>query len=297
MPNFSELTDQVISHLHAETSTGPRLLTLQADMTTVAATVMLSGDIATARGIIEIDDELIYIDGADPSTFAGTIPLWGRGYQGSPVTEHLLGSRVTVGPRFPRHIVKRRINDSIRAVYPHLFAVGVDLTQTSTLGVESYPLPIEADQLISVMWYDDNYTNEWIDTRHYRVDMGINDDDPAGRTITFLRGVPGGVALKFVYRRRPEILVNNTDDFRDITGLPEGADELVALRTTALMITGPELAGKQVTHVEQSDRAAYVQAGASTAASRYMYGLYEQRLQAARDALLDRYRIRGRRGY
>jgi hypothetical protein len=94
-----------------------------------------------AKGIIEIDDELMWINSFDTQTYTlNAIPGFGRGYGGTTPSPHSQNAMVTLTPTFPRVNVKKAINDTINSLYPKLFAVS-STTFTFNAAQVAYPLP------------------------------------------------------------------------------------------------------------------------------------------------------------
>ena len=54
------------------------------------------------KGVIEIDEELLWIDSFDRVSNTATVAPYGRGYLGTTAAEHALDTKVTISPTFPR---------------------------------------------------------------------------------------------------------------------------------------------------------------------------------------------------
>ena len=76
------------------------------------------------KGVIEIDDEMMWVDTYDRQANTITIAPYGRGYNNSTAASHAANVKVVITPTYPRNAVKRAINDTINAVYPKVFATG-----------------------------------------------------------------------------------------------------------------------------------------------------------------------------
>ena len=67
-----------------------------------------------AKGIIEIDDELIWINSFDRTNLTLNVaPGFGRGYQGTTPSPHAENAQVVMTPTFPRTTIKRYV----RSIY------------------------------------------------------------------------------------------------------------------------------------------------------------------------------------
>jgi len=108
-----------------------------AGLTTTSLSIEVGSTDNLAKGLIEIDDELIWVDSFNKTNNtlnvmgAPTNPI-GRGFQGTTASPHARYAQVTLAPTFPKVSIKKAINDTINSYYPKLWAVGV-LTQWQTL--------------------------------------------------------------------------------------------------------------------------------------------------------------------
>ncbi len=121
MPTFKEMVDEVALNLQGFTLRQDRSTHLTAAVTSTATSMTLSSADNVAKGIIQIDDELIWVDSYDKNTGVITIPPYGRGYLGTTKSSHTSGTQVIIKPTYPRNNIKKAINDTIRAVGDTLF--------------------------------------------------------------------------------------------------------------------------------------------------------------------------------
>ncbi len=104
------------------------------------------------KGVIEIDDELIWIDTFDKANNNLTVaPGFGRGFQGTTAAPHAQYAQVTLAPTFPRVSIKKAINDTINSYYPKLWAVSYT-TFTFNASQTTYALPDDAEQILFMSW-------------------------------------------------------------------------------------------------------------------------------------------------
>ena len=155
---------------------------------TATSFVVADGSVLT-RGLIEIDDELIWVDSFDRTTNTATIPTYGRGFRDTVATVHSAGSRVTISPSFPRSVVRRNINLAIDGVYPDLFGTYYT-TFNFQAAVTTYPLPQEAIDILGCSWQTIGPSKEWLPVRHYRVDRMANPSTwNTGKTLSIREGI------------------------------------------------------------------------------------------------------------
>jgi hypothetical protein len=103
MPTFKEMVDEVALNLQGFTLRQDRSTHLTANVTSTATSMTLASADNVAKGIIQIDDELIWVDSYNKSTGVITIPPYGRGYLGTTKSSHTSGTQVIVKPTYPRN--------------------------------------------------------------------------------------------------------------------------------------------------------------------------------------------------
>jgi len=169
MSTFSQMVDQTLMHLHGYTTVQDIATYLTADLSASATTLTINDTTAISRGVVEIGDELIWVDNVNTTTGAITVPPYGRGYRGTTAVAHSTGDRVVSSPLFPRKIVTDTINEAIRSVYPELFAVG-ETTINYQPSINTYSLPEGALDIIQISWQTTGPSKEWLPIRRMRVD-------------------------------------------------------------------------------------------------------------------------------
>lgn len=179
------------------------------------------------KGIIEIDDEMMWVDAYDRQANTITIAPFGRGYNGTTAAAHAVNAKVTITPTYPRHAVKRALNDTVNAVYPKVFAVGS--TAVSFLASRTtYPVPQEAIQILSMAWQSVGPTKEWLPIRQWRWDpLAYASAFPTGRSVSIYDNILPGRTMNIIYAHLPVPMTNNADDFETTTGLPSSMKDVV----------------------------------------------------------------------
>ncbi len=83
MATFNEMVNEVKTNLQGYTLKQDRLTYLNAAITSVSTSMVVGSASNLAKGTIEIDDELIWIDNfSTASNTLNVAPGFGRGYQG-----------------------------------------------------------------------------------------------------------------------------------------------------------------------------------------------------------------------
>ena len=278
MTLFSDLIDETALALTGYTSRQDQATFLTADLSATATTFTVADGTVLTRGIVEIDEELIWVDSFDRTTNTATIPPYGRGFRDTTPVPHTAGTRVTITPSFPRAMIRKDINEAIDAIYPDLF--GVYYTTFPFIAARTtYQLPQEAIDALAVSWQTIGPSLEWLPVRHYRIDRTAN---PlawnSGKTISISDGIIPGRTVQVVYTKKPSQLQNDNDDFT-LTGLPESCREVIILgaayRSAAYIDMGRIPAITAEADAQQQSNPV----GSATNMSRYFYQMYQQRLQ------------------
>ena len=278
MTLFSDLIDETALALTGYTSRQDQATFLTADLSATATTFTVADGTVLTRGIVEIDEELIWVDSFDRTTNTATIPPYGRGFRDTTPVPHTAGTRVTITPSFPRAMIRKDINEAIDAIYPDLF--GVYYTTFPFIAARTtYQLPQEAIDALAVSWQTIGPSLEWLPVRHYRIDRTAN---PlawnSGKTISISDGIIPGRTVQVVYTKKPSQLQNDNDDFT-MTGLPDSCREVIILgaayRSAAYIDMGRIPAITAEADAQQQSNPV----GSATNMSRYFYQMYQQRLQ------------------
>lgn len=250
---------------------------INASVTTIAV-----GDASGfSRGLVEIDDELIYVTSVDRSANTLTVAPFGRGFRGSVAATHAANAMVTYNPLYPRAAVQRAINETIDSCYPTLFTV----TATSFLyiaGQYSYAIPAGATAILGLTWHN-NYTNEDIPIRRWKF-------DPYLSTVSIYDLPNPGATVNVSYRGKPPRLVNTTDVFDTTTGLPVSCEDVIRFGAAWRMLPYLEANNSSIITAETS----LSRQGATNASqlSRLLQQQYGLRLQEEGMKLSQQYPIR-----
>jgi hypothetical protein len=261
---------------------------LTADISTTTSTIAAPTIFSVAdaqrlgAGIVEIDDELLWVDTVDRVSNTATVSPYGRGFSGSTAATHTAGSKVTISPTFPKHVVKRAIQDTIRAMGSSMFAVKQTSFTFSSTAINTYELDNKNIQNILTMhWQDIGSSREWIRIKRWDLDS-FPDVDTWGsgaQTVTIGDRIVSGRKVKVVYTTVPTTLsTSSTDSFTTQTGLPESCKDVVILGASYRLIAylDPARTGAQSPQADETDNTRTF--GSATNAYRQLFALYNQRL-------------------
>lgn len=294
MATFGQMTDEVARKLAGFTLRQDRQTHLTQSLSTTGTTIHLGSANNISTGIIQIDDELIYIDSYDRNANTANVPPYGRGYNGTQVSTHQSGSRVVISPTFPNIDIKNAINDTILATGDALYATGTT-TFAFSPAVSTYALPNNVERILSVSYQTTGPTKEWLPVRGWRHDAMANVTTWGTRnTITLYSGVEPGRNVQIWYKCSPNTLENPTDDFGVVTGLPDSTKDVMILgasyRLASYVDPGRLTFGSA--EADQQGQVAGRAYGAGTNAAKYLLALYQQRLNEEIAKLNDRNPIR-----
>jgi hypothetical protein len=272
------MTDQTLLYLYGFTTLQDQATYLASGATASGTTLNIADATAITRGILEIEDELIWADSVDTQALTITVPPYGRGYRGTTATAHNAGVRVVSSPLFPRSLVKQAINQTIQSVFPDLFAIG-ETTFTFNPAVSTYSLPAGALDVLQVAWQTIGPSREWMPIRRYRVDKhAATSAFASGVSISLYDAIVPGRTIKVVYTKQPTVLANTTDEFTTVTGLPASTEDVIRLGAAYRMVPffdSPHLSGMSA----EADFAANMRpVGGAAQLGRYLLQVYQVRL-------------------
>ena len=293
MATFNEMVNEVKTNLQGYTLKQDRLTYLNAAITSVSTSMIVGSSSNLAKGTIEIDDELIWIDNfTAASNTLNVAPGFGRGYQGSTPTSHSQYAQVTLSPSFPRISIKKAINDTINSLYPRLWAVD-SYTFTFNASQTTYALPDDLEAILYVSWQTTGSSKEWLPVNRWRADGMANlATFNSTNTINIYENIQPGRTVQVYYTTTPDTLDNNSDDFADVTGLPASSQDVVTLGAAYKLLSFIDSGRISLTSAESDLADSKIPSGAGANNSRYIYALYQQRLNEEALKLQDKYPIR-----
>lgn len=278
MTLFSELIDETSLSLTGYTNRQDQATFLTSPMAATDLTFVVADGTVLTRGLVEIDEELIWVDSFDRTTNTATIPAYGRGFRDTTAAVHTAGTRVTITPSFPRSVIRRNLQQAIDAVYPDLFGVYYTLF-TFQAAVTTYVLPDECVDVLAASWQTIGPSKEWLPIRHYRVDRTAN---PivwnSGKTISIREGIIPGRQIMVTYTKKPTVLLYDTDDF-SMTGLEDTCREVIVLGAAYRTAMYLDFGRVPAMSAEAGSMGQNNPIGSAVNIGRSIQNLYQQRLQ------------------
>ena len=233
MATFGSMADEVGRKLAGYTLRNDRQTYLISALNSTSLGINVASAENVSNGMIEIGDELIYIDSYDRVGGTLTAPPYGRGYDGTEARSHATGSKVVVSPTFPRFDIKAALNETVHAVFPDLYAT-TSATFTYSPAVSTYALPDDCETVLGVSYQSTGPSKEWVPVRNYRVDSMSNMSQFNSRnSITIYGGVETGRTVQVSYSSAPAEMLSDDDDFGVATGLPESSKDVIVFGAAA----------------------------------------------------------------
>ena len=279
------LTAQTQDLVHGYVRDQEQVTTLSQPITETSTSLTVAEPEQIARGTVEIDDELIYVLDSDLTNNVIQIPPWGRGQSFSIPATHAAGARIINSPLFPRQRVKSALFATLRESFPDIFAVDVQYIDVNPART-NYPMSSNCYKVMWVEWHVPGPTRMWAPVQRWRTN-----NLPGSVELELIGPVwPGPQRVRVRYMKNPPADWGTTDDLQALGYSLEIADILVYGAAARLMM-GVETVRVSVQSMESHGRSETIPPGSATAASRYLYQQYKQRLESERLQLLLRYPI------
>ena len=303
MTTLSDMINEVSINLSGYTLQQDRATHITADVAATASTIAapitlsLASTDSVGKGIVEIDEELFWVDNYDRVGNTATIAPYGRAYLGTTLATHTAGTKVTIAPTFPRFVIKRAINDTINAVGSSIFAAN-KTTITSNLATSAYRLPATGNSLnirsiLAVAYEAIGPSKEWIPIRNWRFDGNANSTAfTSEQTISIYDMITSGRTIQVVYSTDPLPFTSNTENFATQTGLPESCKDVIILGATYRLLSNLDPARAAMVSPQADETDSKRPYGSSQSLTRQVYALFTQRLAEEIKNQQDKYPIR-----
>lgn len=284
---LSQMIDEVVLNLAGYTFQQDRATYLKTAVSTTTSSsaspliLSLGSTENVGKGVIEIDEELMWVDSFDRIANTATIAPYGRGYLGSTAATHTADTKVTISPTFPRNVVKRAINDTIRSLGASIFAVK-NTSFTFNAAQSTYAFNnLNIKNILTVSWQSIGPSQEWVPIRKWDFDSTADATafGSGAQTVTLGSAPIPGRTVRVVYATDPVAFTDNAEDYVTQTGLPESTRDVVILGTAYRLLSflDPARAAQVSPQADETDsKRPY---GASQTATKQLYALYSQRLQ------------------
>ena len=283
MSTFSDLIERVDSVLHGYTDNVEPTSWLTSSANSTVTTLTIADATGMGRGFVQVDDEIVFVNSTDNVSNTLTLAPWGRGQRGTTAAAHDANAKVTASPIFPRAEIKKAINNTIDAMYPMVFATGTtdfDFIAART----TYQLPADFQAILGATYSTVGPSREWFPVRGYTLDHTADSDAfSSTRSISIYSPITPGQTVHIAYKKRPTLLTSDSDEYATTTGLPSYSEDVVIYGAAFRMVSflDPSRLGPQSAAADIFDGVTPVGSGQN--ASRFLYNIYQQRLNEVAD--------------
>jgi hypothetical protein len=300
---LSDMINEVSMNLSGYTLTQDRSTYLRSAVAATASSsaspivLSLGSTENVGKGIVEVNEELFWIDTYDRIGNTATVAPYGRAYLGTTLAAHAADTKVTIAPTFPRFSIKRAINDTIKGLSGILFAADTT-TITYSSAVSTYRLPTTGTSLgirniLSVAYESLGPSKEWIPIRSWRLDSNANSTAfTSEQTISIYDMITSGRTIQIVYSKDPTAFTSNSEVFTTQTGLPESCRDLVVTGSIYRLLANLDPARAAMVSAQADETDSKRPYGSSQSLTRQIYALYTQRLAEEVKSQQNKYPIR-----
>jgi len=281
MATLNQLTEQTLGEVNSYVKNQESVTVITSAATAGDLTMLVDDSTALSKGIVEIDDELIYLKKVIAAS--GSIQVLGvsgnaigRGWRGTTATSHVTGSVVRNNPIFPRTQAKRAILETIKGM---TFPCVSYHTFTFDGSDYSYILPDAVEDVVGISWDLPDSTGVWQIIKNYRIDKNYYDTTTASiKTALILKESPmPGRTVNVQYTKFPTAITDNQE--LTVSGLPASCEDVVRLGAMYRLLSTVDPGKVTATTVSADVLDQPVAAGASTSTAKYIFQLYTVRLQ------------------
>lgn len=289
MSTFAEMVEDTLAEVSSYVRNQEPITVVTQAIDNDDLTVTLDDAGSVSKGLVEIGDELVYVKSVNKN--AGTMDIMpgGRGWRGTTAAAHAVNTVVRNSPTFPRHQIKRALNDTISAI--DLKAIGsyefeFDGTQYA------YALPTDFQDVTGVAWDAPDTTEIWPLLKRFRIDRNFrttSDASTVRAALVLLESPMPGRTVRVQYTKFPTPFSSASDVFTTATGLPASAEDVVRLGAMWRLVSTID-PGKVVAMTPSADLVdTPVPSGESTAVARYLFQLFSVRLAEEKAKQQDNY--------
>lgn len=281
MTTLNDLVADVETILYGVTANNDVTATLAMAMGTTDTTIATTHGEHLSAGLVEIVSsggaELMNVTSVDTTALTMTVPSWGRGARGSTAIAHAAGDKVSINPIFPQFLIRQKIDEVINEMYPKIYQVVSDETNTLTANTSEYACPVGTLSVadVRVNTADIGYPASWFPLRRYRYDAVNN-------VVQILATPLVDRTLRIVARKAVTPFGVNAALSTDLstTGVPESCRDVLALGAAYKLVSGLPAGATQVQSVEAQNQRKLVSADNLQGVVRTLFGQYTQRLTA-----------------
>jgi hypothetical protein len=300
MSTLEQMTDRIETLLHGYTLNTESTTWLTAAITNGTATsISVNDSSVVSRGFIQVGDELMYVNSTNNIDNLLTLAPWGRGQRGSVAVAHDNLSKVIASPVFPRYEIKKAINDTINSVYPQVFGIG-QFQFNYIAARTTYDIPDEVENILTVTHSVIGPSKEWLPVRAWQIDRTANptafgNGTNFGHSLSVYSPIVPGRPVNVAFAKRPSLFdINSTasQEMSTVTGLPSYAEDVLIYGAAFRMVSflDPSRLGPLSAEADVLDNQRG--AGSGTNAARFLFNVYNTRLNEVAENMRRQFPVR-----
>ena len=280
MATLNQLVEQTIAEIGSYVKNQESVTVITSSIDSDDLTIAVDDTKSIGKGIVEIDDELLYVNKTIADS--GTLQILGvsgnavgRGWRSTTATSHVVGSVVRNNPLFPRTQVKRAILETIKAMN---FPVITNYTFQFNGSDYSYIMPDALEDITGISWDVPDSTGVWQIIKNYRVDKNYYDATTGNtKQALVLKETPmPGRDVRVQYTKFPTVITDNQE--LTVSGLPSSCEDVVRFGAMYRLLSTVDAGKVTAASVSADALDQPVAPGTSTNAAKYIFQLYTVRL-------------------
>lgn len=225
MSTFDSLVDSVRRTLYGYGLAQDRASFLTAAIDSDDTQIEVTDASDFEQGVVEIDNETIFVESVDYDNNILTVAPDGRGYYGSTAASHSTDARITMAPVWSRTTIAEAINETIVNTFPDLFAT-VTTSFAFNPAITTYSLPATAEKVVRVTVDTIGPSREQLAVNRWSFNADATGSNFAtGRSITLEKGAFPGRNVNVTYVTAP-VEITFGDSFTEC-GLAESAKRCI----------------------------------------------------------------------
>lgn len=280
------LIDEVLDVVHGYVRGQEARTHLTGSITNSDLTFNVANPAKVSTGLIEVDEELMYVSMVDKTSGLVTVEPWGRAQSQTDAISHSANARVTDNPLFPRQRVRNVIWGVLREMFPSVFASGEVLLNVNP-ALTHYDMPSDCYHIMQVQWQLPGPTHMWAEASRWKQNKRAG--NPVELELLSLVW-PGQNRARVQYMKAAPDQFGLTDDLASY-GYDLSVRDVIVKGTAATLMAYAEPSRVLTESVVSTGRADAVPSGAAAQISKYLYQLFQKRLDDERQQQLMRHPI------
>lgn len=221
MTTVSQLIDDCSGMLHAYTGELEATTWLTQPIDASDTEIPVQHPNRLRQGVIEIDDELMWVSDAGDSSV--TLQPAGRGVMNTTAVAHTVTTQVRNDPLVPRARLFQEVQAVIRQMQPDLFAVKTYEFTVSPVQT-TYEIPADCKKLLSVQHDVVGPTQEWLTMTAYWIDQDAA--TATGKALTLRGCIDPGRTVQIVYAADLPVPADTSVDL-EVAGIPAEMHDII----------------------------------------------------------------------